>query len=460
MRRAGSGVRRTAIVCVAVLAAALLAVANPPAASAEEHAVITYFWGDGCPHCAAEKAFLDELVERDGRIRVDAYEVWYDAAGRQRLEETAKAMSFTVSGVPVTVVGDRHWVGFSAAIAQEIEDAVLALLAPAEQMVGPPAIPEPEVIEVPLLGEVTAGQGSLALSTAAIAFVDGFNPCSLWVLTVLLALVLRSGSRRRVVLVGATFLVVTAAVYGLFIVGVFSVLSYVGFLPWIRAAVVVAALTFGLVNVKDYFLFKQGPSFTIAESRKAGIFSGARRVRTALSTEASTLAVVGVTAGMALGVSLVELACTAGFPVIWSATLAAHDVGAGLFAGLLALYLGIYLLDEAVIFGAAVVTLRATRMQEQHGRQLKLVAGMVMLALAGVMAIEPALMSSITASVLVFASALGGAAVVMLVHGVWRRRRRPPSGTELAPEHTSRRLSAQPSKKSDMTAKGRVRASR
>ena len=51
------------------------------------------------------------------------------------------------------------------------------------------------------------------------ALVDGVNPCSLWVLTMLLALVLHSGSRRRVMAVGGTFLLVTSLMYGLYIVG-------------------------------------------------------------------------------------------------------------------------------------------------------------------------------------------------------------------------------------------------
>jgi hypothetical protein len=183
--------------------------------------------------------------------------------------------------------------------------------------------------------------------------------------------------------------------------------------------------------VKDYFLFGRGPSFTIADSRKPGIYRGVRRVRAALGADGSAVALVGVTAGMALGVSLVEFACTAGFPLVWSATLAAHDVGAAAFGGLLALYLGIYLLDEAVVFGVAVLTLRAFRMEERHGRILKLVGGTVMLALAGVMALAPETLSSLSGSVAVFGGAGLATAVILLVHSrlrpyVARRARSQP----------------------------------
>ena len=91
--------------------------------------------------------------------------------------------------MPTTIIGERVWVGFSNTVAREITEVVAALFA------GQPA-PEPtdqRVIDVPFIGEVDVGGKSLVASTVLIAFVDGVNPCSLWVLSVLLALVLQCG---------------------------------------------------------------------------------------------------------------------------------------------------------------------------------------------------------------------------------------------------------------------------
>ncbi len=42
------------------------------------HKVVIYlFWGDGCPHCAVAKPFLNELTQRYPTIELRAYEVWY-----------------------------------------------------------------------------------------------------------------------------------------------------------------------------------------------------------------------------------------------------------------------------------------------------------------------------------------------------------------------------------------------
>src|SRR5690606_19557531 len=115
-------------------------------------------------------------------------------------------------------------------------------------------------------------------STALIAFVDGFNPCSLWALSVLLALTIHTGSRKKIFLVGIVFLTVTSLIYMLFITGLFTMLTVVSFIGWIQAVVALMALFFAVVNIKDYFWYKQGISFTIADSKKPGIYQRMRRV--------------------------------------------------------------------------------------------------------------------------------------------------------------------------------------
>ncbi|MGO0577887.1 hypothetical protein [Ornithinimicrobium panacihumi] len=262
---------------------------------------------------------------------------------------------------------------------------------------------------------MSLGERSLFVSTALIALVDGVNPCSLWVLTVLIALTLNTGSRRRTLIVGLTFITVTAAIYALFIAGLFTVLTVVSFGPWIRIAVALVALFFAVVNIKDYFWFKKGLSFTIADKDKPGIYRGMRKV---LAQGDNLPALIGATAVLAAGVSLVEFGCTAGFPVLWTNILTTHDVGAGLFVALLLVYMLIYQIDELLIFGTAVVTLRASRLQETQGRVLKLVGGMLMVSLALVMIFRPELMSGITSSLLVFGVAILASALVLLVHRV------------------------------------------
>lgn len=436
------------LLCLLLLLTPLSAVAKPvtptiPGAGLLESAAasgrlpVYFFWGDGCPHCAAEKPFLEDLAQRYPQVSLQSYEVWYNDANREIFFAMAAKAGFEPQGVPVTFIGDKVWTGFREDMQAEMEAAVKACLEntcpdPGRGVAGispeqpemeepaahPEPIPaaaeaEPNQITLPLLGVINLDAYSLTFSTIIIAFVDGFNPCSLWVLSILLALVLNTGSRRKTLLVGLTFLFVTAGLYVLFIAGLFKVFTIVSFIGWIQVVVALLALGFALVNIKDYFWYKEGLSFTISDKHKPGIY---RNIRNIISGDKSGLGLIGATVVMATGVALIEMPCTAGFPVLWTKLVSAHEVTTLNFILLLGLFMLVYLIDELIIFGSAVVTLKASKLEEKHGRLLKLVGGVVMLALAIVLLINPELMNNFGSSLLVFGAAFAAALLILLVH--------------------------------------------
>ncbi|WP_084124284.1 hypothetical protein [Demequina sp. NBRC 110054] len=374
---------------------------------------LVLFWGDGCPHCAAEKEWLAEYQAAHPEIVVQKYEVWYDADNQALMIDTAAAYGIEITGVPLTIIGDETWAGWS----DPMEDTLAAALAPALDD-GGALVDDPDasasgdnVIDVPLAGEVDLDEQSLLVSTLIIGFVDGVNPCSLWVISVLLAIVLRTGSRRRVIAIGSTFLAVTALMYALYMAAFYSVLTVVGWMGWIQVLVALVAGIFGIVSVKDYFAFKQGLSFTISDSAKPGIY---KRMRAAASHEA-LLPALGATIVLAVGVSLLETPCTAGFPLLWTGLLQANDVGPIETVGLFVAYMIPFLLDELAVFAIAIVTMRATKFQDRHGELLKLFAGVTMLVLAAVMLLDPTLMNSPWVALGLFAGAFVLAAAIHLV---------------------------------------------
>jgi len=423
-----------ALGAMAVLFALLLALPAAPAAGAapaeaEPKAELVLFWGDGCPHCAAEKEWLATAAQRYPDLRVTMYEVWHDQGNQQRLLDTAARMGFDASGVPVTIVGGRYWIGWSDSMRPELEAAIQAELGPTPSTgtqpppASPAPAPAPTTVDVPLVGAVEVGSDSLVLSTIVIGFVDGVNPCSLWVISVLLAIIVRTGSRRRVVAVGSTFLLVTALMYAIYMAGIYSALSFVSHLAAIQVAVALIAAVFGVVSIKDYFAFKKGVSFTIPDSSKPGLYHRMRSV----AGERALLPALGATVALAVGVSLLETPCTAGFPVLWAGLLEANDVGPAQAVALFGLYLVPFLVDELIVFALAVTTLRAAKLQERHGRVLKLVAGTMMLALAVTLLVNPEAMNNPVTALAVFGAALAAAAIVHAVTGALRGRM--PSGS-------------------------------
>ena len=392
--------------------------------ASEDDATLWYFWRENCPHCVRADAWLGELSARHAGLSIRRVEVIEDPAGRALFMEMMQQRGAQATGVPTFILGDGVWVGFTAPIAEDLEAEVEARLAE--------RVREGRggrgTLDLGPFGRVDLSERPMVGATLLIAFVDGFNPCSLWVLTVLLAMILGTRSRARIAAVGLTFLLVTASIYGVFIAGLFAAFVVAGHLGWIQVVVALLALGFGLVNVKDFFAFGKGFSFSIPDRFKPSIYKGGRSLR----KDRPLPVTLAITVALAAGVALIELPCTAGFPVVWTTLVAEAGIEGARFAGLLGLYLLVYLSVEIAILTAAVVTMRATRLQEVHGRTLKLFGGMVMIALALVILIDPSIMERLLGSLVVVLIAVGVSVVVLLVERrmVRQKASEPPGGRD------------------------------
>jgi hypothetical protein len=371
------------------------------------------FWGQGCPHCEAQQPFLAALEARHPGLVVHSHEVWRDPTHRPAFEMLARMHGIEAGAVPTVFVGGQAFIGDAPHTRQAIEAVVAAALAPPAGGAAVDAGVPRKLLELPVIGVLDLGSQPLLVMTLLVAFVDGVNPCSLWVLTLLLGLVIRSGSRRRVALVGFTFLATTSTVYGLFVAGLMGAMSVIVHLGWLRWLVAAIALGMGAVDVKDYFSFGRGISRTIAAQHKPRLYA---RFRMLMDPSRSGPLLMATTMVVAGGAALVELPCTMGFPLVWNGILLERGVTGAAYLTLLLLYLLVYLLDELLLFAVAVVTLRMGRFGESHGRPLKLVGGSLMLALGLVMLLDPGLMNEIKGTVLVFAAAIVAALLIAAMH--------------------------------------------
>lgn len=397
------------------------------AAGARQNVVNLYlFYGDGCPHCADEEAYLSEKQKEYGdQLVIHAREVWYHPENVEILQQFAAKFGFEPSGVPVTFIGDQYWIGFSettkgeiqTAIEHGLRDGVLRTEDIVSGVISPekPAVDSGKTgttIRLPLIGEIDLSNRSLIISTILIGLVDGVNPCSLWVLTMLLAMILHTHSRQKTLIIGLVFLTVSALIYALFISGVFTLLSYVSYFKWIQIAVAILTLILGMINLKDYFFYKKGVSLTISDEKKPGLY---QKMRDVMNKSDNLWAMAGATILLSAGVSLVEFSCTAAFPVIWSNLLVLHNTSGAMFIALLILYMLLYQLDELIIFGVVVTKMKSSRMEEKHGQTLKLFSGCLMVVLSLVMIINPALMNNLGITLIVFGAAVFLTIVIYLL---------------------------------------------
>jgi hypothetical protein len=137
------------------------------------------------------------------------------------------------------------------------------------------------------------------------------------------------------------------------------------------------AVAIGAINLKDLLARGHGPSLGIPEGAKPGIYARVRRIVQAENLAAA----LGGAVVLAILVNVLELACTAGLPVVYTRVLSAMDMPPWRHYAYLGLYNVAYVFDDAVILAVAVVTLGRFKLQERAGRWLKGLSGAVMLGL-------------------------------------------------------------------------------
>src|SRR3989338_4120208 len=84
-------------------------------ASANYNVTAYFFWGDGCPHCAAAKPFLAELEQKYPELTVKDYEVWYNQENADLFVMMSNACGAQVVGVPTIFIGHKPFIGFDSA---------------------------------------------------------------------------------------------------------------------------------------------------------------------------------------------------------------------------------------------------------------------------------------------------------------------------------------------------------
>ena len=232
-----------------------------------------------------------------------------------------------------------------------------------------------------------------------VALVDGFNPCAFTVLIVLLSLLTYTKSKKRMSLIGTTFIITSGIMYFIFIslillAGSLIFDSYGSILTKLIGIVVIVA---GIINVKDFFFFKKGISLGISEnyrgkiSRKSGEI--VRNVKRANTLRTMAPALLGVIL-LAIFVNLVELGCTAMLPMIYLAALFQnYGQEVGIYHYIYtAFYSFVYILPLFAILGSFIYSFKSERLSEREGRILKLIGGLLMLILGILLLFKPELL--------------------------------------------------------------------
>lgn len=381
----------------------------PRAEAARDVTPVTLFWTSTCPHCAKAKTFLEGLAARDESIRLSSRELGSDAENERAFLSLTEHFRIHPPAVPLIVVGERRFVGFDsdATTGKEIVAAVAACrrtrcadlaaqvisggpgAAIADQRPGksatPAGAPVPQSITLPLIGELRLADLSLPVLTIALAAIDGFNPCAMWVLVFLIGLLLGIHDPVRMWSYGAVFLLTSALVYFAFLAAWLNVFLWLGSLGWVKIVIGLFALGAG-----GYYLwqFVSNPSAACPVTSTGERQAIMTRLKTAVAERSFLLAILGIVV-LAAAVNLIELLCSAGIPAVYTQVLALSDLPLAAYYGYLALYILVFLIDDAVVFVTAMVTLRAAGLTAQYARYSHLIGGVVMGVIGVLLLLRP-----------------------------------------------------------------------
>ena len=370
--------------------------------------VVVLFTRDGCGHCARARTWLETLAARRPALTVQFRDVVRDPSALAALEREARAEGLEVVAVPAVLARGRLFVGFDR---QDTTDrrieAWLDGEAPADGATAPgcsaeagalcasppesaaaahstPA-PPPPVLELPWLGEVRPEPLGLPLFTVVLGLLDGFNPCAMWVLLMLLSMLAHLKDRGRMAWIAGTFVLTSALVYYAFMAAWLELYVLVGPSRGLQIGLGIFALGVAALHVKDFFAPQRGPSLSIPASAKPGLLA---RMRAVLRAEAFPAALVLV-AGLAVAVNFVELLCTTRLPALYTQVLAAHALSRPARHAFLALYVLAHMADDLVMVTLGVITLGHRKVQPRGGRWLKLVSGVVLGAIGAALLFAP-----------------------------------------------------------------------
>jgi glutaredoxin len=401
------------------------------------------FLNPKCPQCKRVRPILKRMEERHN-VEVTIHDV-NKASDLETFRRFLDRYELEISSYPTVFIGNRAMIGQRAVInnlRREIEHCSKeGCPCPIEtKQAIAPYPPRPKDItlggdgriDLPLIGTVDASKLSLPAFTVIIGGLDGFNPCAFFVLFILLGMLIHARSRKRMLIVGGTFVFFSGAIYFLFMSAWLNLFLLIGTIAYVTAIAGVVALIIGGINVKDYFFFKKGASLSIPESAKPKLFD---RMRKLMRADSIVSMLIG-TVVLALVANTYELLCTAGFPMVFTRVITMHDL-TGLERYLyLVLYNLIYVIPLLVIVLVFVITLGARKLKESEGRMLKLISGLMMLALGGVLLIKPGLLNNAFVAIALLGGVIIVTALIILINWLARRRPRLPSQPPSQPQTT------------------------
>lgn len=392
------------------LVISLFSFCNVVNAVSEKNLVNIYlFHSYTCKHCKEEIKLLDELEKEYDNIKVYKYEVNENGNG-ELLKNISEIMGSKVTGTPYTIIGNKVFSGydyenskgrFNGAIEyyskygyeDKVGEYISSIPLPSYEVKDTDLDVDEYIndyisykVKLPLIGEVKLKNLTLPLVTVVIGLADGFNPCAMWVLLFLISMLIGMKDKKRMWILGSTFLLTSALIYLIFMMSWLNLANLLISVVWVRVIIAVVSLVGGIINLRGYIKHRKVSGCDVVDDKKRNKII--TRIKKFTTEKNFWLAILGVIV-LAISVNVVELACSAGLPVMFIEILSLNNLTAIEEIIYIVLYMLFFLLDDFVIFVIAMTTLSLTGVSSKYGNLSKLIGGILMLLIGLLLMFKP-----------------------------------------------------------------------
>lgn len=386
----------------------LISILFIPSIKAESKIDIHLFYSELCSTCKAEKEYLEEF-SKNNNVNVILYEVTKNEENAKLLNDVRNSLKNKELTTPYTVIGTMGITGFSETVESQIESAykkysneeyidIVNVVKNNLDIEYEIDYPEGEY-NLPLLGKIDPKSVSLPIVAIVVGFIDGFNPCAMWVLLFLISMIIGMKNRKKMWIIGLTFLITSALIYLGFMLAWLQVAITLTQISWVRLIIGLIALIGGSINLISYYKErKKADGCHVVDSKKRktilsrikGIIKHAEEDKDTFWKTQGTfiLALIGII-GLAISVNLIELACSSGLPLIFTQILALNDLNSLQYFLYILLYVIFFLIDDIVIFAIAMKSLKVTGISTKYNKLSHLIGGILMLLIGILMILKP-----------------------------------------------------------------------
>ncbi len=374
--------------------------------NAKETVNVYLFYGKGCPHCAAEKEYLEEVAKENKNVKIIYYEVWYDENNKKLFEDVREKLEITRTGVPLTIIGETYIVGYSEAVNAKIDRAidfytegehkdvvteikngtyVKSETDSDEFLEQEKKSDEEATVKVPLIGSINLKNVSLSTAALILGLIDGFNPCAMWVLLFLISMLIGMKDKKRMWIIGLTFLGSSAFIYMLIMMSWLNLVVSISTSILLRNIVAIVAVGGGLWNLYSFIKHQDSGCSVVDAKKRKSVFE---RIKKFTKEKSLLLALIG-TIALAFSVNIIELACSAGLPLVFTQLLSLNKItGLGAFFYVL-LYTLFFLLDDLIVFFGAMRTMEVTGISTKYSKYSHLIGGILMIMIGLLLIFKP-----------------------------------------------------------------------